>query len=466
MSYPNYVYSIFVFISFLLVSIPFPWHLQAWNTGTCLYMFWTALACLCQFINSIVWSDNAINVAPVWCDISSRIIVGTSWAIPAASLCINRRLYHIACVQTVTVTKAEKRRAIMVDLAIGLGLPILGMILQYIPQGHRFDIFERLGCYPFTYNTPVAFALVYCPPVMIGLVSGYYCIRSILAFNKRRLQFKELLSAHGASLTSNRYFRLMGLACADVLLTVPFGAWGIYLNARLGVRPWLGWADTHYGFSRVDLIPAVLWQMNHNFVVAAEFTRWAIVICAFVFFFFFGFADEARKHYRLAYDSVAKRVGYSTGSMSSTGTGTFNTKKSFPAMGSTGTGVTLPVFVHTDFLTKRESCASFSDMSFMDAGGVLEKKEPQTPDRSSCAASLVDAGDLLTPYNKEGYSSSSSSSASTLSVPEPAHTREDINIEISSVRGLVVDGSSPSPSPTSTLGDQPPRYSPDAPNAV
>ena len=93
-------------------------------------MAWTGLACLNQFINSIVWNNNAINWAPVWCDISSKFIVGTAVAIPAASLCINRRLYHIASVKSVTVTKAEKRRQIMVDLAIGLGLPVMEMILR------------------------------------------------------------------------------------------------------------------------------------------------------------------------------------------------------------------------------------------------------------------------------------------------------------------------------------------------
>ena len=93
-------------------------------------MAWTGLACLNLFINSIVWNDNAINWAPVWCDISSKLIVGVAVAIPAASLCINRRLYHIASVKSVTVTKAEKRRQIMVDLAIGLGLPVMEMILR------------------------------------------------------------------------------------------------------------------------------------------------------------------------------------------------------------------------------------------------------------------------------------------------------------------------------------------------
>lgn len=47
-----------------------------------------------------------------------------------ASLCINRRLYLIATSNAVTITKAEKRRSVMIDLAIGLGVPILEMILR------------------------------------------------------------------------------------------------------------------------------------------------------------------------------------------------------------------------------------------------------------------------------------------------------------------------------------------------
>ena len=111
-------------------------------------MFWTGLACLNQFINSVVWKGNVINWAPVWCDIcefiliicsavdlkhhlvAARIIIGTNVAIPAASLCINRRLYHISCVRSVTVSKAEKRRAVMVDMAIGLGIPLIFMALR------------------------------------------------------------------------------------------------------------------------------------------------------------------------------------------------------------------------------------------------------------------------------------------------------------------------------------------------
>jgi hypothetical protein len=123
-SYP--AFPIFAFIAFVLVLIPLPWHFQAWNSGTCLFMIWTAVGCLNLFINSIVWRNNAIDWAPIWCDIctccrgftcfslsnsiiASRIIVGLAVAIPAASLCINRRLYKIASCQTVTITLAHVR---------------------------------------------------------------------------------------------------------------------------------------------------------------------------------------------------------------------------------------------------------------------------------------------------------------------------------------------------------------------
>ena len=125
---PTYpFFPICAFLGFILVLIPLPWHFQAWNAGTCLYMFWTAIACLNQFVNSVVWHGNAFNPSPVWCDIckpfptcrlvyrpikeppylATRLIVGVSVAIPAASLCINRRLYKIASANTLSIDRGS-----------------------------------------------------------------------------------------------------------------------------------------------------------------------------------------------------------------------------------------------------------------------------------------------------------------------------------------------------------------------
>lgn len=66
--------------------------------------------------------------------IASRFIVGLVVGIPTSLLVINRRLYKIASrTAAVSTTKAEKRRAVYVDLAIGLSIPIVQMALRGSP---------------------------------------------------------------------------------------------------------------------------------------------------------------------------------------------------------------------------------------------------------------------------------------------------------------------------------------------
>ncbi|KII83820.1 hypothetical protein PLICRDRAFT_168730 [Plicaturopsis crispa FD-325 SS-3] len=381
-SYP--AFPVLSFLGFVLVLIPLPWHLQAWNAGTCLYMIWTAVGCLNLFINSIVWSNDAINRAPVWCDISTRIIVGIAVAIPAASLCINRRLYKIATVQSVSVSRGHKRRAVMVDLAIGLGIPIAQMVLQYVVEGHRFNLWEQVGCYPATYNTPLAYPLSIVWPCVIGLISAVYCVLTLRAFMKRRAQFSDFVNKN-SSLTVNRYFRLMALATTDLLFTVPLSAYSIYLNvAKSPIYPWISFADTHGNYSHVDQFPAVLWRSSHETVVSLELSRWLMVVCAFVFFFFFGFADEARRNYKAAYWAIAKRLGMSPPSkLQSSISHSYNIKapvRSKPTMDSIST---LPVYMPRAITTPTRSSFSTRNDDTFSSTFSEDFKFPATPSSSS-----------------------------------------------------------------------------------
>jgi len=271
-------------------------------------MMWSALSCLNQFVNAVIWSGNALNSAPAFCEISTRITIGASVGIPAASLCINRRLYSIARVRAVVIGDAEKRRAIFIDTIICVLLPVICMALAYVVQGHRYDIFEDLGCRPAIYNTIPAYFLVFMWPAVIGLVSAVYCCMSLRALFARQAQFNQFL-ASGTSLTASRYFRLMGLAMTDLLLSVPFGIYEIYSNATGGtIQPWKGWADTHFNFDRVNQYPAGLWRANPQSAVPLELNRWLIPACAFIFFSYFGFAEEARKNYWSAWVIARSRI--------------------------------------------------------------------------------------------------------------------------------------------------------------
>jgi pheromone a factor receptor len=138
---------------------------------------------------------------------------------------------------------------------------------------------------------------------------------TIYTLAKRERQFSKIFSSN-RNLNRSRYLRLMALSSIEILGTVPIGTYVIVFNARLPMKGWQSWSQTHNNgnFSHVYQIPASYWKNNADFKNSLEMFRWLLVACAIVFFLFFGFADEARQHYRLAFKSLASRVGYSTSS--------------------------------------------------------------------------------------------------------------------------------------------------------
>lgn len=133
--------------------------------------------------------------------------------------------------------------------------PMIGLIgesLAYIVQGHRFNVFENLGCYPAIYNTLPTYFLVYMWPILIGLVSSVYCSKSerpacslritneplapVMSFAmlfKRHNQLREFLQS-GSALTVSRYYRLKALAITEILFTIPL-AYTSYTPTRSAV---------------------------------------------------------------------------------------------------------------------------------------------------------------------------------------------------------------------------------------
>jgi hypothetical protein len=136
---------------------------------------------------------------------------------------------------------------------------------------------------------------------------------TIYTFYKREHQFRQIMSTN-RTLNRSRYFRLMALSSIEILGTIPLGTYWIVFNASKGIQPWKGWAWEHADYSRVEQVPAFAWKADPGAVTGLEAFRWSLVACAFIFFAFFGFADEARQHYRLVYTSLASRMGITTSS--------------------------------------------------------------------------------------------------------------------------------------------------------
>ncbi|KAI1790868.1 putative fungal pheromoneG-protein-coupled receptor [Ganoderma leucocontextum] len=371
----------FSFLGFILISIPIYWHCVAWNVGCVLYIFWVGGQCLFHTINVLVWKDNVINSAPMWCDIFIRFYIGASIGVCSASLVINRRLYHITTVSTVSITRADKWRKIIVDLSIGLGIPVLAIVVFWFYQGHRFDLIEGVGCIEAYPNTWLALILYFIWPLAIGLVSAIYCILTLKSFLNRRKSFCELMASN-EHLTFNRYFRLMGLAAVEVMFTIPLTIYNIVSNFKQDPYPWRGFADLHSGFGRVDQYPAVVWRADPQVVSIINFRLWAPIACALTFFLFFGLSEEARKHYRMAVSAVAQRMGVRT-SERSTDIGSSASKT-----GSSGRA-TIPTFVNR--AARRTSLDSVysDDLSTSDSAIGLDNKAPYSLSGRSTGSSTL-----------------------------------------------------------------------------
>jgi pheromone a factor receptor len=132
-------------------------------------------------------------------------------------------------------------------------------------------------------------------------------VRTIYTLNKRQRQFSEFMLAPG--LGRSRYFRLMAIAGVEMLATIPLGTYLIVYESKSPLEHWKSWADSHANYSRVLQVPSLIWKHDPALVHGLELHRWSLVGCAFVFFALFGFADEARLHYRLVYTSLASHIG-------------------------------------------------------------------------------------------------------------------------------------------------------------
>lgn len=177
---------------------------------------------------------------------------------------------------------------------------------------------------PVVYDTPVSFLIYSLPPVLISLISSLYCskfppcflllqpqlifwlVLTIRIVSSRLFEFSRV-TAVNRHLTRGRYLRLLVLASTDVVITLPWTTFYFALDVK-DVVPWGSWRNVHQDFGRFDHYPAELWRSIDEWRIFTELARWAVVLGAFLFFAIFGFSQEARRNYGLAFWKVINLV--------------------------------------------------------------------------------------------------------------------------------------------------------------
>ena len=116
--------------------------------------------------------------------------------------------------------------------------------------------------------------------------------------------------ASSQAFSSGLYFRLMIISSTEILGTIPMGTYILVTNLKEGVGHWESWASMHSHYSAVYQVPGSIWKNNRQISQNLDMPRWLVVVCAFIFFAFFGFAEEARQNYRRVYTLLVSRIGY------------------------------------------------------------------------------------------------------------------------------------------------------------
>lgn len=106
--------------------------------------------------------------------LGSKLQVGFATGLAGSTLSITRRLASIAASRVVTADRRQLRHTYIIDLSVGVGLPIIVMALSYIVQPHRFDILEGYGCDGYLYPCLPTIFIVQAPPIILSLVSACY----------------------------------------------------------------------------------------------------------------------------------------------------------------------------------------------------------------------------------------------------------------------------------------------------
>ncbi|KDQ16884.1 hypothetical protein BOTBODRAFT_30259 [Botryobasidium botryosum FD-172 SS1] len=284
-----------------------PSHWRARNVATLSVAFWLFINNVIQGVNSIIWANDVEIKIPVWCDITTKLVIGTAAGLTAAGVCIARHLESVASPRAGISTAADKRRRTIFELIMCIGAPVLAMSLHYVVQGHRFDIADPFGCSPTVYWSWAAIFIVYLPPLVLSFISAIYCSVALRWFMLRRAQFKQVLARTQSGLTTARYLRLMGFAAVQIFWTTTCAIYTLVSNFQNApLRPWTTWADVHVNWLRIGQFPAILLSPAN---APRQLFLWLTMpIAAIIWFLSFGWGEESVADYRRAISFFRRHV--------------------------------------------------------------------------------------------------------------------------------------------------------------
>ena len=113
------------------------------------------------------------------------------------------------------------------------------------------------------------------------------------------MRFQALLKASHSGLDTSHYIRLMAIAGADLLMSLPL-AIAFLVTRSDHLRRWTSWDDIHQSYSRVAQVALINMPAYYGLpqnLALASIGEWLGPLLTMLVFILFGVSDEAIRGY-------------------------------------------------------------------------------------------------------------------------------------------------------------------------
>ncbi|KAJ8507742.1 hypothetical protein ONZ45_g9917 [Pleurotus djamor] len=244
------------------------------NIPNCSLITWLFVCNLLHGINSIIWSGNVDVRVPVWCDITTRLLLGANVGLPTAFICIASRLERISSQREIS-NDHHKRSQNIFELALCIVMPMIYMALHYVAQDRRFDLVQDYGCFASFHPSSPALIIVWLPPLLTCSIAILFC--AITIHNSFRLS-TSTFSSHVISrstYTSSIFIRTLIISLITSAVLALSTLFALFSPPRLS--DWTSWEAVHAHFYDVDII------VTKNELTSIQFAWWGFKAVSIVY---------------------------------------------------------------------------------------------------------------------------------------------------------------------------------------
>lgn len=175
------VYSSLSLFVMIVDIIPLAWQIRHRNLSGAALIFWLSTLNFFGFINPIIWPHDDISKwyrGSIFCDIEIRLHLAASFGLQASLILVFKGLAEVLNTKNTTMrlNKAQTKRKIVSEALICFGAPVVFILMYYIVQAGRYDIFGITGCAYMIDDSWLSIVLTSMWfPILDLIAGGYAC---------------------------------------------------------------------------------------------------------------------------------------------------------------------------------------------------------------------------------------------------------------------------------------------------